>query len=304
MRLLLAALLLSASLVQAGENVPERITAVGSDTLSELMTRWVQGFARTHPRILVQMQNPGSGSAPQALMAGASNLGPMSRAMNSAEISAFTDRFGYPPTGVRVAFDAIGLFVHAGNPLTELPIAQIDAIFSSTRWCARIPARERWSELGVGGPLSTHRIVRLGRNSASGTYEFFQSHALCGGDLRADVQQIPGSPTILRLLAGTPSGIAYASAGTPIPGVRALSLRTNSGSFAPTERDVMEGRYPLTRPLFLYVNRAPGHALAPSIDAFLRYALSVEGQAVAAATGYFPLDERQLESELARLTSD
>ena len=77
--------------------VPGTLTIVGSDTLSTLVLRWIDAFRAQHPEALIQMQTPGSASAPIALLEGAADIGPMSRPMNDAEIKAFRDRYGYAP---------------------------------------------------------------------------------------------------------------------------------------------------------------------------------------------------------------
>ena len=108
------------------------LTSLGSETLSNLLTLWAEGFRVLYPHVAIQIEAKGSGAAPPALTAGTTQLGPMSRAMKPSEQEAFAQRYGYPPTAIPVALDAIAIVVHKDNPLTSLTLAQLDAIFSST----------------------------------------------------------------------------------------------------------------------------------------------------------------------------
>ena len=128
--------------------VSGNLSSVGSDTLANLMTLWAESFKRTYPNINVQIQAAGSSTAPPALAENTSNLGPMSRLMKDKEVEAFEKKFGYKPTAIAVAIDALAVFVHKDNPIEGLTIPQIDAIFSSTRTCGC----NRGAACSVGAP--------------------------------------------------------------------------------------------------------------------------------------------------------
>jgi len=115
--------------------VDGNINSVGSDTLANLMTLWAEEFKRLYPNVNVQIQAAGSSTAPPALTEGTSNFGPMSRAMKGEEIAAFESKYGYKPTEIKVAIDALAVFVNKDNPIKGLNLAQVDAIFSATRKC-------------------------------------------------------------------------------------------------------------------------------------------------------------------------
>ena len=122
------------------------LSSVGSDTLANMMTFWAEEFKRTYPNVNVQIQAAGSSTAPPALTEATSNLGPMSRKMKSREIEAFEKRYGYKPTAVRVAIDALAVFVHKDNPIKGLRIDQVDAIFSNNRKCGAEKDVDRWGD--------------------------------------------------------------------------------------------------------------------------------------------------------------
>jgi len=109
--------------------VAGNFSSVGSDTLANLMTLWAEDFKRFYPNVNIQIQAAGSSTAPPALTEGTSNLGPMSRKMKDKEIASFEEKYGYKPTAVPVAIDALAVFAHKDNPIEGLSIEQVDAIF-------------------------------------------------------------------------------------------------------------------------------------------------------------------------------
>jgi len=131
--------------------VSGNLSSVGSDTLANLMTLWAEEFKREYPNVNIQIQAAGSSTAPPALTEGTSNIGPMSRRMKDKEIEAFEKKYGYKPTEIRVAIDALAVFVHKDNPIEGLTIPQVDAIFSSTRKCGEAEDITRWGQVGLTG---------------------------------------------------------------------------------------------------------------------------------------------------------
>src|ERR671931_2451161 len=131
--------------------VSGNISSVGSDTMNNLMTLWGEDFKRLYPNVNIQIQGAGSSTAPPALTEGTANLGPMSRPMKDAEIEAFEQKYGYKPTGIAVAIDALAVYVHKDNPIEGLSIPQIDAIFSATRKCGYDSDIKNWGQLGLKG---------------------------------------------------------------------------------------------------------------------------------------------------------
>jgi len=116
------------------------------------MTLWAEDFRKEYPNLRIQIEGKGSSTAPPALISGTAQIGPMSRTMKSEEIDAFEKQFGYKPTQIRVAVDALAVFVHKDNPLEKLTLTQVDAIFSKTRSCGAPRAIDTWGQLGLGGP--------------------------------------------------------------------------------------------------------------------------------------------------------
>jgi phosphate transport system substrate-binding protein len=229
----------------------------------------------------------------------------MSRPMSEDESQTFQRRFGYAPTRVAVAHDAIVVFVNPDNPLKTITRRQLDAIYSSTFRCGAAAAVTRWNALGPPGEPAAH-ILATGRNSASGTSEFFREIALCGGDYRPDVVVWPGHGATVAAVAGNREAIGYAGIGYVNGLVKALAYAPddNAAAVAPVMENVMNGDYALSRLLYLYVNQPPDRAPAPLPAAFLSYVLSAGAQALIAEEGFLPLSpaEREAETHLIRAT--
>ena len=282
------------------------LTIVGSDTLSTLVLRWSEAFRARHPEVLVQLQTPGSASAPIALLEGAADIGAMSRPMDDTEQRAFAQRYGYAPTRIAVAHDAIVVFVHPDNPLTKITRRQLDAIYSNTLRCGESKPVTRWSDLGVDVAGKTTHILATGRNRASGTNEFFREEALCGGEYRADVVVWPGHGATVAAVAGNREAIGYAGIGYVDGLVKPLAFAPaeDAPAVAPVMENVMNGDYALARPLYLYVNQRPDRTPAPLPATFLAYVLSDDAQALVSQEGFLPLahDEREKQTELIHAT--
>jgi phosphate transport system substrate-binding protein len=288
---------------QKTSGVSGNLSSVGSDTLANLMTLWAEEFKRIYPNVNVQIQAAGSSTAPPALTEGTSNLGPMSRLMKDNEVEAFEKRHGYKPTPVAVAIDALAVFVHKDNPIEGLTLAQIDAIFSSTRTCGIAEDIVNWGQLGLEGAWATRGIQLYGRNSVSGTYGYFKQHALCKGDYKNSVNEQPGSASVVQSVSSSLNGIGYSGIGYTTSSVRAVPLASGPGKpfVEATPENAINGTYPLARFLYIYVNEAPGKEMDPITKQFLTMVLSRQGQQVVVKDGYIPLPAKVAERELNKL---
>ena len=279
------------------------LSSAGSDTLANLMTLWAEQFKRYYPGVNIQIQAAGSSTAPIALTEQTANLGPMSRAMKLNEIRAFQARFGYPPTAIPVALDAVALYVNKDNPLPGLTIAQIDALFSATLRCGEGLAIQRWGQVGLSGGWQERDIQLFGRNSVSGTYGYFKQVALCNGDFRSTVNEQPGSGSVVQSVSASLNGIGYSGIGYRTSSVRAVPVAQGEGGefVEATMEASIAGRYPLSRYLLIYVNKAPGQPLAPLEREFVRLVLSNDGQQTVAKDGYIPLPDSLIAETLDML---
>lgn len=282
--------------------VSGNLSSVGSDTLANLMTLWAEQFKREYPNVNIQVQAAGSSTAPPALTEGTAQLGPMSRKMKGKEIEAFEKKFGYQPIGVPVAIDALAVFVNKDNPIKGLNFEQLDAIYSSTLKCGGNEQITRWGQLGVAGELANKDIQLYGRNSVSGTYGYFKDHALCKGDFRSNVNEQPGSASVVQSVGASLNSIGYTGIGYKTSAVRALPLAEKGDQYVePTEANAIDGSYPLSRYLYIYVNKHPNKPLDPMTAEFLKMVLSKQGQELVAKDGYIPVPAKVLEKDLVTL---
>ena len=281
------------------------LSSIGSDTLANLMTLWGEEFKRLYPNVTIQIQAAGSSTAPPALSEGTATLGPMSRQMKSEEIEAFEARHGYKPTGIPVAVDALAIYVHKDNPITGLSVPQIDAIFSATRACGHDQDIKTWGDLGVTGELASQSIQLFGRNSVSGTYGYFKEYALCKGDFKNSVNEQPGSASVVQGVTKSINGIGYSGEGYRTSGVRMLpvSRKTGGDMVEVNAENALSGKYPLSRYLYVYVNKHPNEPLAPLEGEFLRMVLSQTGQTIVVKDGYIPLPAKIVDKALGLLGS-
>ena len=265
------------------------LNSVGSDTLNNMMSLWAESFQAIYPNVKVQIEGKGSSTAPPALIEGTSQLGPMSRAMKSSELDEFEGKYGYKPTQIPVALDALAVFANKDNPIPGLTLQEVDSIFSSTynRGGNNI---ETWGGVGLSGDLASRPISIYGRNSASGTYGFFKGNALKKGDFKPSVKEQPGSSAVVQGIASDLYGLGYSGIGYKTSGVKALALgESDDALFEPTFENCMSGDYPLARFLYVYVNKNPREEIDTLTYEFLRFALSKQGQGVVLKDGYFPL---------------
>lgn len=286
---------------QRVSGVSGQLSSIGSDTLNNLMTFWAEGYSREYPNVNVQIEGKGSSTAPPALAAGTAQLGPMSRKMKATELDEFEKKFGYKPTPIRVAADALAVYVHKDNPLQQLTLAQVDAIFSKTRRCGADDPLDNWGQVGGTGPYASRPFSIYGRNSASGTYGYFKKVALCKGDYRDTVKEQPGSASVVQSVGEDRFGVGYSGIGYRTSGVKTLNIAKAEGAeYASADAaNVYSGKYPLARYLYVYVNKQPNQSLDPLTQQFLRYALSRQGQEDVVKGGYMPISAETAAQELA-----
>lgn len=287
---------------KGSQDVSGNLSSIGSDTLANVMTLWAEKFKEYYPSVSVQIQAAGSSTAPQALINGAAQFGPMSREMKEKEVEAFEKRYGYKPTPVRVAIDALAVFVHKDNPIDGMVLSDLDAIFSSTKRCGGKNNITKWGDLDLKGSWTQRDIQLFGRNSVSGTYGYFKKVALCKGDFKNTVNEQPGSASVVQSIASSLNAIGYSGMGYLTSGVKVVSLgRDKSSLVSPTAESAAAGTYPLARFLYVYVNKEPGKPLGPMESEFLRMILSKEGQQVVEKDGYVAVPKSIAAIDLRKL---
>jgi phosphate transport system substrate-binding protein len=268
-------------------------------------------FRLVYPTVKLQAT---AGLAPvglKALLEGRADIVPMSRALTRDEVADFQKKFGYPPTQIKVAADALAIYVGKSNPVTGLTIQQLDGIFSRTQlrgggsintWGQLPmpndqlmgPVREKWAD---------RPITLYGYDPADGVNQTFRQQVLDGGEYRLSLQiELTGS-AIVQDVAADPQGIGCASIFFAAKRVRAVPLAGTDGQFyAPTAETVRAHKYPLRRFLYVCVNKPADRPLSGPSAEFVRFLLSREGQEIVVAGGNIPLNPAT--AELGRQALD
>jgi phosphate transport system substrate-binding protein len=287
------ALLTSASAAPPAANPPPsgRVVVTGSVALSNLISLWADDFSNQNPTISITVANPGSAVGLDALINGSADVVLSSISISQQQADDFANRFGYAPTLIPVAMDGVAVYVNSLNPLRQITLTQLDAIYSATLRCGAHQPLRRWAKLGVKGELGSHPIAALGLNTDTGANQLFKQIALCDGDFRTDFQALAGPGAVESGLIENPAAIGFSSSALRSASIHALAIIQRAGETAvsPSVAAIQNGRYPLARTFSVIINIPPGQKVAPAVQAFLDYARSSAGQAVAAKGGYVPL---------------
>lgn len=303
---------ISAQTVKVDSQIPKyekktgikgNLNSIGSDTILNMMTLWGEAFKEYYPEVKIQIEGKGSSTAPPALIEGTAQLGPMSRKMKDKEVDAFEEKYGFEPTTLRIALDALAVYVNKDNPLKGLSFMEVDAIFSKTRKQGSKDEINTWGQVGLKGEWANRPISIYGRNSASGTYGYFKSKVLKKGDYKDNVKEQPGSASVVQGISEDKFAIGYSGIGYKTSGVKVLPLSKKAGGefINSAAENVANGNYPLSR--FLYVNivKNPAKPIDPLVKEFLRFVFSYEGQQVVVKDGYLPLSYDIVKKELKKL---
>ena len=258
----------------------------GSDTMVNVAQVWAEEYGKVAPNVEVEVSGGGSGVGLAALLKGAVDIANASRDIKPSEIEQASRNTGKAPVGFTVGFDALAVYAHKDNPLSEITLEQLTEIFAEG---GRVT---RWSEIGVKVPgVSDDTIVRVSRQSSSGTYEFFREHALGNRDFRMGSRDLNGSKEVVELVGGTLTAIGYSGMGYATPAVKMLKVAPKPGApaVAPAVAAVHDKSYPLARSLHLYTLGEPQGAVKQYID----WILSDAGQKVVEDSGYVPVPPDQ-----------
>lgn len=287
---------------KAVSGISGNLKSIGSDTLNNLMTLWSEGFRSKYPAVKIAIEGKGSSTAPPALIEGTGQFGPMSREMKSKEIDDFEKKFGYKPSVVRTAVDALAVFVHKDNPIKCLTLKQVDAVFSKARKGGAAKDAKTWGDLGLTGEWADKPISLYGRNSASGTYGFFKEVALFHGDYKDTVKEQPGSSAVVQGVASDKFGMGYSGIGYKTADVKIAPLAVQEGKcFEANAETAYAGDYPLARFLYIYFNKKPQQPLDPLMTEFIKYVFSKEGQMVVVKDGFYPVSKALADDDMKRV---
>jgi len=255
------------------------IEVKGSDTMVNLCQAWAEVYAREHPSANISLTGGGSGIGIAALINGDTDIAAASRKMTKEELLQAQAK-GMNPQEFIVARDGLSVIVNRANPVSRLTIAQLSDIFTGKV--------TNWKE--VGG--KDQKIVALSRDRSSGTHVFFLEHVLRSSDPKAEyassVLMLPSSQAIADEVAGNTAAIGYVGMGyVDLSRHKPLATAGDADSpyVEPTERNVLNGAYPIARPLYFYTPKEPQGA----VKDFINFVLSAEGQKIVLKQDFVPV---------------
>ncbi len=275
----LAALLMLASCSRQSHQASS-IQIKGSDTMVNLGQAWAEEFMKANPKVSVAVTGGGSGTGIAALLSNTCDIAELSRVLNPEEIEMASKK-GFEPKQITVALDGLAVVVNPANPLSQLTMDQLAAIFSGSV--------RNWKEIG-GSDLP---IVVLSREVNSGTHVYFKEHVLRRGqkesqaEFAANALLLSSSQAIADEVAQNPGAVGYYGMGYISPKEKALAVAKDAASSAvtPTIENVVNNSYPISRPLLMVTRGQPAGLVARFID----FVLSAEGQKIVAKIDFVPV---------------
>lgn len=262
------------------------VSVKGSDTMVILGQRWAEVYMAKNPGVTIQVTGGGSGVGIAALINAGTDIAQSSRPMRPKEKDDARARRGKEVLELPVAVDGLAVFVHDSNPVSELTLQQLKAIYTGQI--------RNWKE--VGGRDA--RILLYSRENSSGTYAYFKEHVLENADYFPTAQTLPGTAAVINAVAKDPRGIGYGGIAYG-RGIKHLRVKQDASSPAiePTMENVLSGKYPISRFLYWYFAGMPaGDSLK-----FAQWVVSKDGQTVVKDVGYYPLSETDRAAAAAKL---
>ena len=250
------------------------VTIKGSDTMVIMNARLAEAFMTKNPGTMIQVTGGGSGVGIAALINGTTDIAAASRPIKMSEVDKLKARFATVAYAHPIARDGLSIYLHASNPVKELTLAQIRAIYTGQI--------TNWSQIGGNNAP----IILYSRENSSGTYTYFKDNVLMGKDFSPRAQTLQGTAAVVNGVAKDPNGIGYGGAAYA-KGIKFAAVKKDdkSAAYLPTLENVRTGNYPISRFLYLYTRVKP----SKEMKAFIDWATGVEGQAIVTKVGYFPI---------------
>jgi phosphate transport system substrate-binding protein len=270
----------------AAKSKKTTIQVKGSDTMVNVAQAWAEEYKKLHPDVEVEVSGGGSGVGIAALEKGAIDIANASRNMKPEEVETARKNTGKTPKEIIVGYDALAVYVHKDNPLDSISIEQLAQIF------AEGGATAKWSQLGVKIPGAVDDdIVRVSRQSSSGSYEFFRDHVLAKKDFKLGSRDMNGSKEVVELISATKTAIGYSGMGYATQGVKMLKVAAKAGTiaYAPNVENALSKKYPLARSLQMYTLGEPEGAVKHYVD----WIVSDAGEKILQESGYVPLPKAE-----------
>lgn len=283
--LTISTLLFMLSCKKSGNKQDGEVTTIqvkGSDTMVNVAQAWAEEYKNMEPSVKIEVSGGGSGVGISALTRGTIEIANSSRNIKPQEIQLVKQNTGKDPVEFVLGFDALAIFVHKDNPINHISFEQLAKIY------AEDGSITRWSQLGITIPEEKNdKIVRISRQSSSGTYEFFREVVLHNQDFKLGSLDMNGSKEVVELVGRTKTAIGYSGMGYATNEVKMLSISTRESEtpVAPTIENAQNKSYPLARSLLVYTLGQPEGA----VKKYIYWMMSIAGQQILSINGYVPL---------------
>lgn len=273
----------SGSSAGGGNQAKQSIQNIGSDTMVNLAQAWAEAYATVDPSVSVEVSGGGSGIGIAALINGTCDIANCSRALEPDEIAKAKAKHGHDPKEYVVGYDALAIYVHPSNPITEISIEDLKQIYSEG---GKV---DKWSQIGVKHP-SGDEIIRVSRQNNSGTYHYFREVVAGKGDFKLGSRDMNGSKDVVELISRTPNAIGYSGMGYKTDKVKVLKVSKTKGAPAiePNIAATLDKTYPIARPMFMYTPGQP----AAHVQKYLDWVHGPAAQKIVEETGYVPLQKK------------
>ncbi len=254
----------------------------GSDTMVNLAQAWAERYQESNSSVEIEVSGGGSGVGIKSLISGQADMANASRKMKDSEKTRAKEELGKDPVELIVGRDALAVYVHKDNPIDEISLAQLKAIYADGGNITN------WSDIGITMPEGTaDEITRVSRQNNSGTYAYFRESVLDEEDFKLGSIDQSGSKDVVALVSTTLNSIGYSGMGYATPDVKMLKIKTSDDGDAvePKAENVINNTYPIARPLHIYTLGEP----AGNVKEYLDWIMSDAGQAVVSEMGYVPV---------------
>ncbi|MEM2935484.1 MAG: phosphate ABC transporter substrate-binding protein [Candidatus Thermoplasmatota archaeon] len=239
------------------------ISIAGSTTVLPVVQKCAERYMELHPDVEIQVSGGGSSVGIKNVGDGIVDIGMGSRDLKESEKNSYPDLVKHV-----IAIDGIAIIVHPSNPLSQITSAQLRGIYNGTY--------KKWDDFGWSGD-----IVVVGRDTASGTGEFFWEHIMKKENFTSSMLALPSNGAIHDKIAITPNAIGFVGIGYITDSVKALKL----DGIEPKVVNIKSKVYPLARELYLFTKGEPT-GLA---NEFIDFIKSTEGQKIVEEEGFIPL---------------
>jgi len=250
----------------------ETITVDGSTTVGPVAKAFAEYYMAQNPDVNISVSESGSGNGAKGLINGTCAVADMSRFMKESEFKAAVDN-GVQPVAHVVAVDGIVMVVHPSNPVKALTTQQVKDIY--------LGKIANWKQ--VGGP--DRKIVKINRETTSGTFECFEELVMDKEKIDPAAESVGSNGAARQRVQSTAGAIGYVGLGFVDRTLKALAI----DGVAPTRRTIATGKYPISRPLFMFTDGYP--KLGSHLHAFVTLHLTRQGQEIVSAIGYVPVTD-------------